>query len=120
MGLSSYGENLALVALLTGRYVSLHTAEPDNAGSDEVSGGSYARLSVSFSASGGNPTVFANTAALEFPQATFTWDTVTHFGVWTALTAGSFIGSGALDDPRLIEMGDTARFEIGDLEVELD
>lgn len=120
-GLSSGGETVVLNALLAARYISLHTADPGNTGASEVSGGSYARQGpVTFANSGNNPTTAGNSGVVEFPVATVSWGTVTHFGIWSASSAGTFYGSGELDDSKLIDVNDIARFVADALTVTSD
>lgn len=70
-------------------HVSMHTAEPDSTGSNEVAGGSYARQAVTWtSASSG---VRDNNADLTHPIPAGT--TVTHYGLWSALSSGTYYGS---------------------------
>lgn len=110
-------------------YVSLHTADPTDAGTGtEVSGGSYARVSVTpgngaFDApsTSGSTRKTANTAAITFPSPTANWGTVTHFGIWDASTAGNMLFSGTLTTSRNIQNGDNApSFAAGALEVSFD
>ena len=111
VGLSSKGETAVLSPLTTTAYVSLHTADPSDAGSSEVSGGSYARQGpVTFASSGNNPTVASNSAIVTFPTASAAWGTLTHFGIWDAASAGNFRGSGALTTSKTVASGDIARF----------
>jgi hypothetical protein len=119
VGLSSAGEALVLTPLTTTAYVSLHTADPSDAGASEVSGGGYARPSsaVTFTSTGANPTVSANNAIVTFPVATGAWGTVTHFGIWSAVSGGTFRGSGALTTSKAVGNGDTARFAVGALTI---
>ena len=120
-GLSSGGEAAVLTPLTTTAYVSLHTSDPGNAGASEVSGAHYARVgAVAFTNAGNNPTVASNTAIVTFPAATGSWGTVSHFGVWSAATAGTFFGSGALVTPKPVGNGDTARFLAGALTITAD
>ena len=117
-GLSSAGEAAVLTPLITNAYVSLHTADPGDAGASEVSGNAYARIGpISFSNSGSNPTVSSNTAIVTYAAATGSWGTVGYFGLWTALSGGTFQGSGALATPKAVSNGDTARFLAGALTV---
>ena len=110
-GLSSSGEGAVLTPLTTVAYVSLHTADPGNTGASEVSGNAYARIGpVTFANAGANPTVASNSAIVTFPAATGSWGTVAYFGLWTALSGGTFQGSGALATPKPVGNGDTARF----------
>ena len=117
-GLSSKGETAVLAPLTTTAYVSLHTADPGDAGASEISGSAYARQGpVTFANAGNNPTVASNSAIVTFPVATGSWGTVAYFGVWDAVTAGNFRGSGAVTTPKAVNSGDTARFIAGALTI---
>ena len=118
-GLSSAGEAAVLGPLTTTVYVSLHTSDPLDTGANEVaSGGSYARQGpVSFTNSGNNPTVAANSAIVTYPVATTNWGSVAYFGLWTQLTGGPFLGSGAVNPAKNVNSGDQARFQTGSLTV---
>ena len=89
----------------------------------EVSGGAYARVSVTNNltnwpaASSGAK---ANGTAITFTQATASWGTVTDFAILDASTAGNILGWGTLTQSKAIGDGDTAAFAIGDLDVTLD
>ena len=95
-------------------YVSLHTADPTDAGTGtEVSGGSYARVATATSdwasaVVSGNGYITTNAGVITFPSPTATWGTVTYFGLWDAASAGHLLYSGALTTPRLIQNGDVA------------
>jgi hypothetical protein len=111
VGLSSAGEALVLTPLTTTAFVSLHTADPGDTGANEITGGAYARQGpVTFANAGGNPTVASNSAIVTYPAATAAWGTISHFGIWSAATGGTFRGSGALSTPKPVNNGDTARF----------
>jgi hypothetical protein len=115
-GLSAYGETAVLSPLTTTAYVSLHTADPGNTGSSEISGAAYTRQGpVAFVNNGANPTVASNSAILTYAAATGSWGTVGYFGVWDAASGGNFRGSGALATPKTVNSGDTARFAAGAL-----
>jgi len=94
--MSNYLENALINATLRATtftspatvYVGLYTADPTDAGTGtEVSGGSYARQSVTFGAPSNG--VSTNSAAVEFPQCTSTWGTVSHIGILDASTSGN-------------------------------
>lgn len=90
-------------------YVALVTTTPtQTAAGTEVSGGSYARQAATFSAFASSAS--SNSATVTFPTATADWGTVTHFEVYTASTAGTRIGYGALTSSRNITNGTTASF----------
>lgn len=120
MPLAAGGEIRVLNALLNSVYVSLHTADPGTTGASEVGGGAYARQPASFELSGANPTVASNENAIDFPQATTNWGTITHFGIWSAATGGTFLGGDSVETPKAITTGDVARWPVGSLEVEAD
>jgi hypothetical protein len=116
-GLSSKGEIAVLGAILTGCYVSLHSADPGDTGTSEVSGGAYARQTAAFSNTGANPTTASNSSIVSFPVATVAWGTLPYFGVWDAVSGGNFRGSGALSPAAVVNIGDQARFLAGALTV---
>ena len=97
-------------------YVGLFTSDPTDAGSGtEVSGGAYARQSVTF----GAPTDGAgsNSAAVTFPQATANWGTVSHFGIFDAAAAGNLLLHGQLTASKTVNTGDVFTFPTGQLTV---
>lgn len=99
-------------------YVALFTSNPDEDGSGtEVSGGGYARQAGSFSVSGNTATT---TAAIEYPTATADYGTVTHVGVYDALTSGNLLAYAALTDSKNISSGDVFRIPTGELDITLD
>jgi hypothetical protein len=82
----------ALVATGWG-YVSLHTADPGTTGASEVVGGTYARVAVTWTASsGGSSASNAGALTINLPATT----TAAYFGVWSALTVGTYYIGGAL------------------------
>jgi len=98
-------------------YIGLFTAAPGvGGGGTEVSGGSYARVAVT-----NNATSFPNAAAgvktngtdWVFAQATAAWGTVTHFGIFDALTSGNLQDFAPLTTPKTIQIGDTPEFVAG-------
>lgn len=121
MGLSVNGETTVLNALLAARFISLHTGDPGNTGANEVAGGAYARQGpVSFSNTGANPSTAANTALVQYPTATASWGTVTHFGIWSAASGGTFYGGASVVTPKVIDIDDIARWDIGKLTITAD
>jgi hypothetical protein len=120
MPLSSSGEANVLTSLLAGRFVSLHTSAPGDAGVSEVTGGSYARQPVTFVSAGNNPTVASNNATIQFPVATALWGTISHFGIWSAVSAGTFLAYEAVAIPKTVNVDDVARWDVGKLSVITD
>jgi hypothetical protein len=100
-------------------YLGLYTSDPTDADvGTEVSGGSYARQSISFDvASGGVSTTDAN---IEFPQATGSWGTISHIGILDALTTGNLLFHTPLTTSKVIDTGDIFRVSTGNLTVTLD
>ena len=124
--MSNYLENALINATLRATtftspsvvYVGLYTADPTDAGTGtEVSGGSYARQSVTFGAPSNG--VSTNSAAVEFPQCTSTWGTVSHIGIWDALTTGNLLYHTQLDASKTIDVGDIFKIASGSLTVTL-
>lgn len=112
--------NTAYTTPGTSIYVSLHTGSPGEAndGANEVSGGSYARVQVSAWNAPSNG-VTANTNAFEFPEATGSWGTITHFGVYDASTSGNLLFHGAANSSVAISSGDIYRVKAGNFTVTL-
>jgi hypothetical protein len=111
-------------------YVSLHTANPNETGSQTTSEAaytSYARVAVARSGSGWTVTsgVADNVAAITFPAATGGSETETHFGIGAA-SSGNALGAaglqlwGALTASLAVSNGITPSFAIGALDVTLD
>jgi hypothetical protein len=99
-------------------YLALYTTDPTDADTGtEVSGGSYARQSITFGAPSNG--VSTNSAAIEFPQATGSWGTVTHVGIRDALTTGNLLYHTPLTASKTIATGDIFRIAIGSLSVTL-
>jgi hypothetical protein len=102
----------------TAWYLGLFTGAPGEAGGGtEVSGGSYVREAVVFTASGDTAT---NNAAVEWPVATANWGIITHVAIFDALTSGNMIAYAALSNSKTIETGDVLRIPASDLDVTLD
>lgn len=124
--MSNYLENALINAVLRNTsytspatvYVALYTSDPTDADTGtEVSGNAYARQSVTFGApSNGSST---NTGAVEFPQATGSWGTVSYIGLRDASSGGNLLFHTALDEAKTIATGDVFRIAIGSLSVTL-
>lgn len=107
-------------------YVSLHTADPTETGtqtSSEATYTGYARVAVARSGAGwtvsGNNV--SNTAAVTFGACTAGSNSITHFGIGTDISgAGNLILKGALTATLAISAGITPSFAIGELDVNLD
>lgn len=116
MPLATAGEASVLTNLLTSRYISAHTADPTVG--NEVVGNGYARVAGgTFSQSGNNPTTATNAAIIEFPVATGSWGTITHFGIYSALSGGNLLAYATLATSKAITTDDVLRFLAGELDV---
>lgn len=124
--MSNYLENALINATLRNTsytspatvYVGLYTSDPTDANTGtEVSGGSYARTSVTFGAPSNGASL--NSSAVEFPQATGSWGTVGWIGILDAATSGNLLYHTALDVSKTIDTGDIFKIAIGSLSVTL-
>ena len=99
-------------------YVGLFTSDPTDAGTGtEVSGGSYVRKAGSFTTSGNTATT---SAAIEFPTATASWGTITHIGIYDAVSGGNLLAYAPLTAAKAIASGDVFRIPTGDIDITLD
>jgi hypothetical protein len=107
-------------------YISLHTADPGETGTQTTSEAtytSYARVAVARSGAGWtiSGANVSNAAAVNFPAATGGTNTITHFGIGSALTtAGNLFFKGALSASLAVSSGITPSFAIGELDVNID
>lgn len=120
----------------TSVYVALLTAAPsDTGGGTEVTGGSYARVTVasslanwagtqsagSTSASSGTNGTTSNNNAITFPAPTANWGVVTHIAIYDASSAGNLLFWGALSVSKTVNNGDAApSFAAAALTIQLD
>ena len=125
--ISNYLENALINATLRNTtytspatvYAGLFTSDPTDAGSGtEVSGGSYSRKAITFAAPSDGATT-NSAAACEFDQATGSWGTITHFGIFDALTGGNLLYYGALTLSKTIASGDVFKFPTSSVTVTL-
>lgn len=126
MSFSNYLENKVLDHVFGGSaytapstlYVGLFTSDPGEAGGGtEVSGGSYARQTITFTVTGSQA---SSSAAVEFPTATASWGTITYAAVYDAASAGNLLAYGALTASKTIDSGDVFRIPSGDFDIDLD
>jgi hypothetical protein len=106
----------------TAWYLSLHTDDPGDTGANEVTTAAaytnYARKSVTFAAPTSvdvGPSTTSNTGAVSFPALSGTGATVTHVGIWTALTGGTLLRVGALAVAKTVAAGEVLSFAIGEV-----
>lgn len=95
-------------------YVALYTVTPGvSGGGTEVSGGSYARQTVTLS-SPVNGQV-SSTSDVLFPVASAPWGTIVSFALLDASSGGNMLYFGNLSTPRSVLASDQVRFPSGQL-----
>ena len=98
-------------------YVALFTVAPtDTGGGTEVTGGSYARQTATFTAASGGAT--SNSANIDFtgmPAAT-----TVAIALFDNLTSGNMLVHGTLTTNKTTDAGDTLRIATGDLDISID
>ena len=124
--MSNYLENKVLDYVLRDQadwapaavYLSLHTADPTDAGTGaEVSGGSYARQAITFNAAHATAGRIDNSSAEEFTNMPAC--TVTHIGVWDHASSGNLLFHGAVSASKTVTSGDTISLAAGSLDITL-
>ena len=120
-------QNTAGAAKPATLYVGLSTAACSDTGfGTEVSGGSYARVSVTanstnFPGPTSNDGTVTNGAAVTFPAPTAPWGVVTHWFIADAPSAGNLLWCAALTVSNTVNNGDAApSFGISALSVQVD
>ena len=98
-------------------YVGLFTVTPgEAAGGTEVTGGSYARQTATFTAAASGAT--SNDTNIDFtgmPAAT-----TVAIGIFDASTSGNMLLYGSLTTNKTTDAGDTLRIATGDLDISID
>ena len=100
----------------TAVYAALFTVAPTKAGGGtEVTGGSYARVAVTFGAPTDGAT--ANSGPVSFVTATAGWGLVVAVAIMTDLTGGDMLYFGTLASSKTVDSGDTVTFATSALTV---
>lgn len=97
-------------------YLALFSSDPTETGSagTEITGGGYARQSITFSAStnSGGLATTSNSGSINFPVATANYPApVTHIGIMDAVTVGNMLWYGPLSASKTILQND--QFQVG-------
>ena len=97
-------------------YIGLSTGSfaDDNSGT-ELTGNGYARQAMAFDAAVSGAT--DNTSNVDFPAATASWGTVSHYGLFDASTGGNLLIHGAFTASKAIGTGDVLRISAGELDI---
>lgn len=108
-------------------YVGLHTSDPGESGfTGEISDPNYARQAVSWAAvtgSGSGQSTTENDTQITWQQAGQDWGSgnpITHISIADASSSGNQLLSAQLSNSKVIESGDRAVIDIGDLTVGAD
>src|SRR5689334_9902241 len=73
------------------RYLALFTSAPNDAGNGiEVTGGAYARQDATTAFPTPTSNATSNNSAINFPQATGNWGSVSHYGLMDSSVIKSF------------------------------
>jgi hypothetical protein len=109
-------------------YIGLSSTSPNTDGTNitEPTEGGYSRQPITqaqwAAATQADPCVKTNTITIEFNEASQDWAAgadLTHAVIYTVVTGGTFIGSGVLAQAKAFLVGDTARFGVGSITIEL-
>jgi hypothetical protein len=89
-----------------GAYISAHTAAGGTTGASEATGGGYARQLTTWT---DGSTGVSNGSAVNVPVAAGTY---VEGGIWSAVTAGTFVGSQAFTGGNVVVSGTGASITI--------
>lgn len=101
----------------TAHFLSIHTADPGDSGANEFTGYDGDRKALTFGAPVAKKS--ETTDSQEFVNFA-SEQTITHIGIWDAATAGNFIWGGALASSKLVPVGETLRFQAGEVDADID
>jgi hypothetical protein len=131
--LSSYSERKVLDLLFKNTaftapeaYIGLFTSDPtDSASGTEVSGNGYARIRIdnkmaSATTGSDNSSIVSNTNITFAAASGGDFGTITHIGIFDALTSGNLLAHGALTASKTISDGDTFQINSGNLTITID
>jgi hypothetical protein len=84
-------------------FASLHTGNPGATGANEVTGGTpaYARKAVTWAAPSAGAMALSNSPTFDVPANT----TITHVGIWSAASGGTFYGFGSIAEETFASQG---------------
>lgn len=110
-GLAAARANAAIDSTVAlGSWIKLHTGDPGAAGTANPAGNTTRQQATFGAAANGSATTTAVTEWANVPTA----EDYTHFSMWTASTAGTFLASGTIT-ANPVAVGDTFRFAAGSL-----
>ena len=106
-------------------YIGLFSTDPtDSASGTELSGNGYARIQIdnkmSSATSGADNSSITNSSQINFATSTGDWDTVTHIGIFDAISSGNLLAHGALVDSAEVDASDVFAIQVGKLVINID
>lgn len=112
MALNDNGLNAQVGGLTAvAAFASLHTAEPNASGSNEVVASPYVRESIPWGSPNSGTAVTSDAIVFDVPADT----TITHLGYWSSGDGGTFYGSRALDTSQTFATAGTYTIAAGNL-----
>lgn len=109
VGIASGTADSILDANFDDKWIQLHTADPGAAGTTAVSAGDSSRKqAVTGASSGGSKSV---SDVGPWTNVT-TSETISHYSIWSASTAGTFLGSAALTASKAWADTDTLTVDV--------
>ena len=102
--------------------LSTTTIQIDGTGATEPSGGAYARVSLVNDKTNWGTAASAsltNSTAVQFPESSGSWGTITYIGIWDASTAGNIWWFDVLTPARTVASLTTVLFAIGAITVQM-
>lgn len=102
--------------------LSTTTIQIDGTGATEPSGGAYARVALTNNKTNWGVAANAsltNSTAVQFPESTSSWGTITYVGMWDAASAGNIWWFDVLTPARTVASATTVLFAIGAITVQM-
>ena len=131
--LSTYAERKVLDLLFKNTsftapqaYIGLFTSDPtDSASGTEASGSGYARIRIdnkmSSATANSDNSQITNSSAITFAEASGgAFGTITHIGIFDALSSGNLLAHGALAASKIIGDSDTFQINASGLVITID
>jgi hypothetical protein len=115
--LTSAGAAQAMAAVSGSYFAALGTGQNASGLLGEASGGGYARVAVTMTATGATAT---NASAVTFTGFTATLGAFTHAGLYTASTGGTCVWVGSLASAVNITAGGSVTIQAGDLDTAIE
>lgn len=116
MAYSAAGKNLMLNELAgNAGFLSLHTGDPSTTGANEATGGtpSYSRQAIDWDAADAGEMDLDGTPTFDVPAGTYS-----HFGLWSAVSGGTFYGGGALSSSEVF--ADQGQYQFTEVTLDLN